>query len=98
MLSYEDRISAIVKQIQSLKDANKQLERERDLLENQVTELKTQQLAFKKEKNVFEEEQREEQKRKVGEEEMSMSSVELKQEINRHIESIDECLDLLKTI
>ena len=64
MLSYEDRISAIVKQIQSLKDANKQLERERDLLENQVTELKTQQLAFKKERKAFEEEQREEQKTK----------------------------------
>lgn len=98
MLSHEDRISAIVKQIQSLKDANKQLERERDLLENQVTELKTQQLAFKNEKKTTEEEQKEEQKRKVVEKEMSMSSVELKQEINRHIESIDECLDLLKTI
>lgn len=103
MLSHEDRLAAVIKHIESLKNTNKQLERERDLLHDQVTQLekKVEDLSIKAESSVIAEqkaEQKEKQKRKEEVSEMSMSSVELKQEIDRHIEEIDECLGLLKTI
>lgn len=99
MLSHEDRISAVVKQIESLKNTNKELESERDLLRNKVAELEEKVEAISEDSiAAVDSKQKEEQKRKEEELEMSMSSVELKQEISRHIEGIDECLDLLKTI
>lgn len=38
------------------------------------------------------------QKQEKEEKEMSMQKVEFKEELNKHIDEIDECLDLLKTI
>lgn len=82
MLENEARIKKIIGQINNLTASVKQLKRERADFLTKIEKL---------EKEL-------KQKRDKEKIEVSMSQEEMKKEMDRHIEEIDACLDLLKTI
>lgn len=82
MLENEARINNIIERIKDLKTSVTQLKRERENFLTKITSLEKE-LKQKREKE------------KAG---VSISNEEVKKELNRHIEEIDACLDLLKTI
>ena len=83
MSSHEVRIEKIIQQIKALQASVEMLKRERDGLREQVLQLE---LKIK-------------QKREEGEsDEMVIKKNQLSEVLDRQIEEIDACLDLLKTI
>lgn len=82
MLENEARIKNIIEKINNLKASEAELKRERAEFLTKIDQLEKE-LKQKREKE------------KAG---VSISNEEVKQELNRHIEEIDACLDLLKTI
>jgi len=82
MLENEARTKLIIEKINQLKASVDELKRERATF---LTKIETLEKELK-------------QNREKETARMSMSNEEMKQELNRHIEEIDTCLDLLKTI
>lgn len=84
MMKEEVRLKEILMRIQALQASNESLKRECESLRNQLIDQEKQHIKVKQER-----------KEESG---MSVSQVEMRSELDRHIEEIDACLDLLKTI